>query len=69
MCSLYAPSELSSEQRRREVAGILAAGVLRLRKLRLLADEPAESPPQTSAKSPTGRLEVSGETVLSVESG
>jgi len=69
MRSLYAPSELSSEQRRREVAGILAAGVLRLRKLRLLAGEPTELPRQTSAESPTGRLEVSGETVLSVESG
>ena len=69
MRSLYAPSELSPEQRRREVAGILAAGVLRLRKLRLLAGEPAQTPRETSAESDAGRLEVSGETVLSVESG
>ena len=69
MRSLYAPSELSSEQRRREVAGIFAAGVLRLRKLRLLAGEPTESPRETPAESAAERLEVSGETVLSVQSG
>jgi hypothetical protein len=69
MRPFHPPSELSPEQRRREVAGILAAGVLRLRKLRVLAGEPAETPQETSAESATGRLEVSGETVLSVESG
>ena len=40
------PAELAPEQRRRELTRILAAGVLRLRKLRLLreiADEPARN--------------------------
>ena len=60
------PSELTPDQRRRELAGILAAGVLRLRKRRLLAGESAQTTRKTSAESAAGRLEVSGETVLSV---
>ena len=63
------PSELTADQRRRELAGILAAGVLRLRKRRLLAGEPAQMPRETSPESAAERLEVSGETVLSVQSG
>lgn len=41
------PAELSPEQRRREIATILARGVLRLRKQRLLAGRPAEPSPET----------------------
>ena len=39
------PAELSPEQRRRELVRILAAGVVRLRRLRLLreiSDQPAQ---------------------------
>lgn len=69
MRPLYDPSELSPEQRCRELAGILATGVLRLRKRRLLAGQPAETTRKTSVESAAERLEVSGETVLSVQSG
>lgn len=69
MRSWYAPSELSPEQRRCELAGILATGVLRLRKLRLLADEPTETAGESPVESAADRLEVSGETVLSVTTG
>jgi len=69
MPRLEDPSELTPQQRRREVAEILAAGVLRLRKLRMLASGQPTSPPKTVADSSTGRLEVSDETVLSVRSG
>jgi hypothetical protein len=69
MRPLHPPSELSPEQRRREIAGILAAGVLRLRRLLLLVGEPAESSRKTSSESASESLEVSGETVLSDESG
>jgi len=62
------PTQLSPDQRRREIAGILAQGVLRLRHARMLACEstaPLPNPPEFSA----GRLEVSEETVLSVHTG
>ena len=59
------PSDLAPEQRRRELAGILATGILRLRKHRLLAGEPSGNSPE----SPTRRLEVSDGTVLSVHAG
>lgn len=62
------PSELSPEQRRRELTGILAAGILRLRKHRLLAAEPGQTPRESSLES-ASCLEVSGETVLSVHAG
>ena len=62
-------THMSPDQRRRELVHILATGVLRLRKLRLLAGEPAETPQDSSAESAVGRLEVSGETVLSVTTG
>ena len=42
------PAELSPEQRGRELARLLAAGVLRLRNLRLLR-EIADEPDQDSA--------------------
>lgn len=69
MPRLEDPSELTPQQRRREIAEILAAGVLRLRKLRMLAPGQSSSPPKTVADSSTDRLEVSDETVLSVRSG
>ena len=69
MRPLYDPSELSPEQRCRELAGILAAGWLRLRNRRLLAGQPAKISRETSAESAAERLEVSGETVLSDQSG
>lgn len=62
-------AELSPEQRRRELTGILAAGVLRLRKRRLLAGEPGQTPRENSPESPARRLEVSDKTVLSVHAG
>jgi len=61
-------SELTPDQRRRELVAILAAGVLRLRQRRLRAGEPA-APPKTAPDSAAGRLEVGAETVLSVHSG
>lgn len=48
-----------------ELAAILAAGILRLRKQRLLAGEPVQTPPESSAI----RLEVPAKTVLSVQAG
>ena len=61
--------QLTPDERRGELARIFAAGVLRLRKLRLLAAEPDDTRLETSAESTAGRLELSGETVLSVQSG
>lgn len=66
----FAPaSELTPEQRRRELAEILARGILRLRKRRLLAGEPGQTPCQISPESPASPLEVSDGTVLSVHAG
>ena len=69
MPRLEDPSELTPQQRRREIAEILAAGVLRLRKLRMLGPGQPSTPPKTVAESSTDRLEVSGETALSVRPG
>ena len=44
------PSELSPDQRFRELADILAAGVLRLRKQQTLAGQPAEPSPEISGE-------------------
>ena len=63
------PSDLAPEQRRRELAGILATGILRLRKHRLLTGEPGQAPREISPESPASRLEVSDKTVLSVHAG
>lgn len=63
------PSERTPEQRRRELAEILAAGILRLRKRRLLAGVPSRTPRENSPESPASRLEVSDGTVLSVHAG
>ena len=62
-------SELSPEQRRHELTGILAKGLLRLRRHRLLAGEPDRTPHENSPESPATRLEVSDKTVLSVHAG
>jgi len=62
------PAELSPEQRRHELARILAQGVLRLRQRRRLIGQSA-APPPIAPESSAGRLEVSGETVLSVHTG
>lgn len=64
-----AQSDMSPDQRRRELAHILAFGVLRLRKRQWLACPPAETTRKTTEKPATAGLEVSDETVLSVESG
>ena len=63
------PAELSPQQCRSELAGILTRGVLRLRKRRLLAGEVAVPPPSTAQEFSAGGLEVSAETVLSVPKG
>lgn len=65
----YAPAELSPEECHHEVAGILAAGILRLRKLHSLAGKSAETPRKTSEDSSTKHLEVSLDTVLTVQPG
>lgn len=57
MRSILAASELTPDQRRREVAHILAAGVLRLRKLRLLREVTQDSAAE--------HLDVPAKTVLS----
>jgi hypothetical protein len=60
-------SDLSLEQLRLEIARILAAGVLRLRKRRTLAA--GADVPKNSQNSSAERLEVPGDTVLSVTHG
>ena len=53
-----------------EIAGILAAGILRLRKRAALAGTARESPASgNSAESVANRLEVHAETRLSVHTG
>ena len=59
------PSEMSPEQRRRELARILAAGVLRLRKRRLFSESPEKPSSESSAESAAGGLDVPAKTVLS----
>jgi hypothetical protein len=68
MPSLDHPADRSPEQRRQEIAAILAAGVLRYRQYRRRA-EPAVPLPFARANSDSRRLELSPETVLSVLSG
>ncbi len=60
-------TNLTPEERRTELAGIFAAGILRLR-LRL-AIPPDESDSEKSSESGPERLELPAETVLSVHSG
>ena len=64
MRSLDDPSFLTPGERLSEVAGILAAGVLRLHARAALPGD--NSGPEKSLDSSPAGLEVSGETVLSV---
>ena len=59
------PLEPSPNQRRCELARILAAGVLRLRKLRLLQEARDEVAPKSAA----GGLDVDAKTLLSGRNG
>ncbi len=59
------PAELSPDQRRLELARILATGVLRLRRIRLLGKIPAAFTQDSVA----GGLDVPPETVLSGRNG
>jgi hypothetical protein len=63
------PAELSPDQRLRELAGIFAVGVMRLRRRRRQTGELGASPRNIVDEPAASRLEVSGETVLSVQSG
>jgi hypothetical protein len=64
------PLSLTPEERLREVARLLAAGVLRLRAHPARAAGLAEHPgPENTAKTERDCLEVPGETVLSVQNG
>jgi hypothetical protein len=59
-------SDLTPQQRCRELAVLFARGLLRLRDRRLLPDTPApDNPPESVSNS----LELPGETVLSVHTG
>ena len=60
------PGEMSPDERLREIAGILACGILRLRKAH---ETSATGQPKNLSDSDAERLEVSGETVLSVHNG
>jgi hypothetical protein len=60
---------LSVEQRRAELTGLLAAGILRMRKRRWLAGEPERMPYETAPESSAQGLEDSDQTVLSVHAG
>jgi hypothetical protein len=58
---------MTADQRLREVAAILAAGVLRLHSRAALSINPGQDrKPENSPKSAPDCLEVSGQTVLSV---
>jgi hypothetical protein len=63
------PSNMSPDQRRRTLVSVFAAGVLRLRQRQLLSVITSKKPRKTAAKSTDRRLEVPGETVLSVPTG
>ncbi|MBC8356410.1 MAG: hypothetical protein H8E66_30900 [Planctomycetes bacterium] len=52
MRSFDDPSQLTPDQQFRELASILAAGVLRLRKQQLLAGRSAEPTPETLEEIP-----------------
>jgi hypothetical protein len=57
--SLYDPDDLTSDQRRREIAAILAEGILRLRCVRQVAPESADSSHPDDATEPSEKgLEV-----------
>lgn len=62
------PAHMWVDGRLREIASILALGVVRLRKRRLLS-RMAQNSEKSSAESAAQHLEFSGETVLSVSRG
>lgn len=63
------PAAMTADERLREVAAILAAGILRLRSRAALPDLGKHSGPKNPPESGQDCLEVSGETVLSVHRG
>jgi len=64
------PAFLTPAERFRELAGILAAGILRLRDRAALAADPSEhSAPENPEKTGDSCLELSAKTVLSVQGG
>jgi len=65
-----AEDSLTEEQRLRDIARTLAAGILRLRARRTFPIAAADQPgPQIAAESSPNCLEVPPETVLSVQTG
>jgi len=70
MRSFDDPACLTADGRFRELAGIFAAGVLRLRAWAALSADPGQRLAQENpAESASSCLEVSDETVLSVHNG
>jgi hypothetical protein len=64
------PAAMSGDERLREIASILAAGILRLRtRAALPADPASHSGPKNTRESGQACLEVPAETVLSVHTG
>jgi hypothetical protein len=64
------PARMTADQRLREVAAILAAGLLRLRARSALPTDPGQVPgPENLPETGPDRLEVPAETVLSVHTG
>ena len=64
------PSSLTPDERFAEMAGILAAGILRLHTRAALPEDVAEqSAPENPVETGSPGLEVPNETVLSVHSG
>lgn len=59
------PAELTQSERLRELAGILAAGMLRLRELRRRTSPSPTSPSHRTKESPASHLDVARKTVLS----
>jgi hypothetical protein len=64
------PAAMTADERLREVAAILAAGLLRLRDRSALPAEPGQVPgPENLPETGPDGLEVPAETVLSVHTG
>ena len=64
------PAAMTDDERLHEVAGIIAAGILRLRARAALPTCPAQhAAPKDSRESDRNCLEVPAETVLSVHTG
>lgn len=69
MRSISAPSDLPPDECRDEISGLLAIGVLRLRKRYMRTGALSELPPETAPESASDPLELAGKTVLSVHTG